>query len=221
MDEITIKTKLDSLAEYESQRSLLDIQKSELLSVVQVPSEVQDIVADGNKRASALRVEAQQSAIQIDEEYRARLDAVVVPEEIRAAFDAIEKQRAAIVAERDALKAGVYAQVGEQEKSIREAVDAKVRETFDAVAARKREIEEEFGGKAQAVDENIAKLKAEIEKDVAAHGASVKGQYKHAVYSPGRVTWNTEKLDGMVALIPQIGEARKVGQPSVSIRSIK
>lgn len=52
-------------------------------------------------------------------------------------------------------------------------------------------------------------------------GKSVKGDTLHAVYAKGKTTWDGAKLDGMVSLIPQIADARKVGQPSVSIREVK
>lgn len=52
-------------------------------------------------------------------------------------------------------------------------------------------------------------------------GKSVKGDTLHAVYAKGKTTWDGAKLDGMVSLIPQIADARKTGQPSVSIREVK
>lgn len=52
-------------------------------------------------------------------------------------------------------------------------------------------------------------------------GESVKGELLHAVWAKGKTTWDGAKLDGMVSLIPQIADARKMGQPSVSIREVK
>lgn len=38
------------------------------------------------------------------------------------------------------------------------------------------------------------------------------------VFSQGRTTWDGAKLNGMAALIPQLNEAKRVGEPSVSVR---
>ncbi|CAK0771531.1 hypothetical protein CCP3SC15_4350001 [Gammaproteobacteria bacterium] len=39
-----------------------------------------------------------------------------------------------------------------------------------------------------------------------------------AVYTKGRVSWDSKKLDGMMILVPELASARKEGEPSVSIR---
>ena len=41
-----------------------------------------------------------------------------------------------------------------------------------------------------------------------------------AIYAKGRISWDGSKLDGMMALIPQLKEARKEGTPSVRLRKI-
>ena len=50
---------------------------------------------------------------------------------------------------------------------------------------------------------------------------SVKGARLMAVWNKGRVSWDGKKLDGMRALIPQLNEARKVADPTVTIREAK
>lgn len=69
---------------------------------------------------------------------------------------------------------------------------------------------------------DIESLTAEIKADVLAHGASVKGQTSnlHAVFSRGRVSWDTRRLDGYAAAHPEIEAFRTVGEPSVSIRAV-
>jgi phage host-nuclease inhibitor protein Gam len=89
------------------------------------------------------------------------------------------------------------------------------------IKARIAEIEAEFAGKTEAVNENIAALEAEIKKDVAEYGASVKGSVLHAVFSKGRVSWDTKGLDGYIIDHPELAKFREEGKPSVSIRAVK
>lgn len=91
----------------------------------------------------------------------------------------------------------------------------------DEIKAALAEIDAEYSGKFAAVDANIAVQTEKAKALVIQHGASVKGAYLHAVYSAGRVSWDSKKLDGMIAIIPAIADARKVGEPSVSLRGAK
>ena len=82
------------------------------------------------------------------------------------------------------------------------------------------DIEAEYSTKYEGVDANIAALTEQVKVAVLAGGASVKGSYLHAVYAKGRVSWDNRKLEGLMMVIPQVAEARKEGEPSVSIRKI-
>lgn len=82
------------------------------------------------------------------------------------------------------------------------------------------DIETEFASKYEGVDANIADLTEKVKQAVIENGASVKGSFLHAVYSKGRVSWDSRKLDGLMIAIPQLAEARNEGDPSVSIRKI-
>lgn len=88
------------------------------------------------------------------------------------------------------------------------------------VAQALADVDAEFMPKHQAVAEKIEALEAQIKTAVLAEGESVKGGVLQAVYAKGRVTWDGKKLDGMMSLIPQLEDARKVGEPSVSIRKV-
>lgn len=90
----------------------------------------------------------------------------------------------------------------------------------DEIKAKIAEIEIEFSGKGEAVSEKIAELEAEVKELVKSAGASVKGQFLHAVYTKGRVSWDTKTLDGLAIAIPELTQARKEGEPSVSLRKI-
>ena len=69
-------------------------------------------------------------------------------------------------------------------------------------------------------DTQIEELLAIVKKEVIAEGKSVKGQHLQAVYVKGRVTWDSKKLDGMMVLMPALAEARKEGEPTVTIRKV-
>lgn len=61
-------------------------------------------------------------------------------------------------------------------------------------------------------------LEAEVTAEVLTAGETVKSPEVMAVWNKARVSWDGKKLDGMMALIPQLSEARKVGDPTVSFR---
>lgn len=89
-----------------------------------------------------------------------------------------------------------------------------------SVAQALADVDAEFAPKHQAIAEKIETLEAEAKNAVLAEGATAKGGALQAVYAKGRVTWDGKKLDGMMSLIPQLEDARKVGEPSVSIRKV-
>lgn len=105
----------------------------------------------------------------------------------------------------------------------REALEAEKQTLVDQVLTpeiRKRleDIDAEFASKAEAVDANLAALEAEIKAEVLAHGESVKGQGIQAVWSKGRMTWDSKGLSTFAESHPEILEFQKTGEPSVSIR---
>lgn len=72
-----------------------------------------------------------------------------------------------------------------------------------------------------AANEGIAKLTNEIKAEVLQVGATVKSERLQAVYSNGRVSWDTKALDGYAAGHPELLQFRKEGEPSISIRAVK
>jgi hypothetical protein len=82
------------------------------------------------------------------------------------------------------------------------------------------EINAEYALKAQLAADRLAALEEEIKTDILAHGATVKADHLQAVWVKGRTTWDGAKLEGMMALIPQLEQARKIGNPTVTIRKI-
>jgi len=86
------------------------------------------------------------------------------------------------------------------------------------IKAKIAEIEAEFSGKSEAVSEKIAALESEIKEAVKLNGASVKGQFLQAVFTKGRVSWDSKSLDGYLKAHPELADFRKEGEPSVSLR---
>lgn len=104
-------------------------------------------------------------------------------------------------------------------------LEMKYQEARDAVItpdirSKLYEIDARLMPKIDKVTEELANLTNQVKTLVITEGATVKGQYLMAVYSRGRVSWNGKLLDGMSKLIPQLNEARTVGEPSVTIRKI-
>lgn len=97
----------------------------------------------------------------------------------------------------------------------REAIEAATpAEVKQAIA----DIEAESADKEAAITEKIAALETEVKAAVLEGGETVNGAYLQAVYIKGRTSWVSEVLEGMMALIPEIGQARRFGAPSVQIR---
>ena len=90
----------------------------------------------------------------------------------------------------------------------------------DEIKAKIAEVEAEYSGKSETVTEKITALESEVKELVKENGASVKGQFIHAVFTKGRVTWDSKQLDGLMIAVPQLAQARKEGEPSVSLRKI-
>lgn len=88
------------------------------------------------------------------------------------------------------------------------------------IRAKLAEIDAEFAPQLQAAEEAAANLEAEIRAEVVVGGVTVKGSHLMAVWNKGRVSWDGKKLDGMLAIIPQLAAARKEGEPTVSIRRV-
>lgn len=116
----------------------------------------------------------------------------------------------------------------------RQALDAEKQKLIDSVLTpeilkKVEEIKAEFqpkydllenDEKYKAYQAEIETLTAEIKQEVITGGMTVKGSVIQAVYTKGRVTWDTKSLDGYAAAHPEIVQFRKVGDPSVAIRKV-
>jgi len=81
--------------------------------------------------------------------------------------------------------------------------------------------EAEFAMKGEGLQANITELDAAVKAQVLAHGDKVRGMHLQAVWTKGRVSWDTKALDGYAAAHPEIAQFRTTGEPSVSIRKVQ
>jgi len=242
----TIEQKLDMLAEYNAQRDLLELNKRALLDEVKIPAEIEQIVSAGMKESEQADNEYNTAIALFAEQIEKRVASVVIPQEYKDALAELDRQRAEITAkmgEVEAEKRTIKSEYDEyknrqtafnntRKNQIRAKIDQQTHEVYADIANRKNEIEAEFSGKAEDVNENITKLEAEIKDDMKKQAAdkleknpkakdlSVKGKFFHAVYVKGRVTWNTDKMDAWVIDHPFLKEARKEGEPSITLRKV-
>ena len=219
----TILEQLDTLADFQAQRDLLELDKAALLNSVKVPAEVEAAQNEANRKRSQLDNAHFTIQRELSERARAEMEAVPMPElpiEYQQALDAAKAKRAEIQERVQNESEAANLQAHDTRAKIETELADKTAAIFAQVETRKREIADEFGVKASAVDANIAKLTDEIKQAVIAEGHSVKGKVFHAVYAAGRVTWNADRLDALAQVFPGIKEARKEGAPSVSIRKI-
>jgi hypothetical protein len=223
MDENELAQKLDQYGEFNAQKDLLALKRQELIDAVKIPAEVVAAQDEANKRRQkvdseyyALRKQMQDEAIA----QRAAVELPALPPEYVAAYEAAQAKRAAIQEEFDRWEAAEQRAVQERKAKIDAQLTGAVREVYTQVEQRKQEINAEFAGEAQAVDKNIAALEAEIRKAGPQVGHTVKGSTWQSVYTKGRVTWNTDMLDGMIIAIPQLAKARKEGAPSIQLRKV-
>lgn len=93
--------------------------------------------------------------------------------------------------------------------------------TPQEIRQRISEIDAEFSPKIKAAADNAAELEKQIKQAVLESAETSKGAALMAVWSKGRVSWDTAALDGYLKAHPELQDLRKQGEPSVSIRAIK
>ena len=100
---------------------------------------------------------------------------------------------------------------GQKAAEIQDAIPESVRkaiETIEAAWAEKLQT-----GQAQTVS-----IETEIKQMVLQLGMSVKGSALQAVFTPGRISWDSKGIDGFAVAYPELLRFRSIGKPSVSIR---
>ena len=99
--------------------------------------------------------------------------------------------------------------------------EAKRAEILRAVQAELDALEVEYQPLMDTAAERTAALEEEVKRDVLALGASVKGNRLHAIFSRGRVSWDTKALDVYALSHPEVALFRAQGEPSISLRVAK
>jgi hypothetical protein len=220
MDETEIKNKLDQLAEFHAKRDMLEFEKRKLLEENKVPEYVQAIVNQGMKKMAESDRAIQPTLDTLHRSAEEKRKALVIPEEIKAALEKIDEQRAQIEMESRVIETAMRKGVQQEREAIQADIDAQTKAVFDATEARKRDIEAEFFGKNEAADANIKALENEIKAAVKELKTSVKASHFNAVYVSGRITWNTDKMEAWRVAYPFLNDARREGEPSITLRRI-
>ena len=99
--------------------------------------------------------------------------------------------------------------------------EAKRAEILRSIQAELDALDAEFDPLFEASRERCAVLTEEIKQAVVQNGASIKGAHLHAVYTKGRITWDTKGLDKFAVAHPEVMVYRKQGEPSVALRNVK
>lgn len=99
----------------------------------------------------------------------------------------------------------------EQARLLDEAMPEEVKKRIADIGA-------EFIPMYELADEKIAALEEQAKQAVLREGKTVKSDYIQAVYQKGRVSWDSKKLEGLMMIVPQLENARTVGEPSVILR---
>lgn len=79
-------------------------------------------------------------------------------------------------------------------------------------------LEVEFARRLEPLREENAHAEEEARAAVLAYGSSFRYGRVQAVYARGRVTWDAKGLARYMESHPEVGQFRRVGQPSVSFR---
>ena len=106
-------------------------------------------------------------------------------------------------------------------ETTRQDLEAKRAEILKSVQAELDALEAEFGPLLAAAEARLEALKEEIKSDVLEYGATVRGGRFQAVFSRGRITWDTHALEAYAEEHPEVADFRREGAPSVSLRQTK
>jgi phage host-nuclease inhibitor protein Gam len=125
------------------------------------------------------------------------------------------------MSEKTALLLDALAALHEQRQMLQDAQRSLTETAMPAeVKQRLEDIAMEFKPKTDLIDAEEAGLEFTIKQNVAEEQQTAKGKTLMAVFTLGRITWDTKALEGYAAAHPELKNFRKVGKPSVSIRPI-
>ncbi len=93
-------------------------------------------------------------------------------------------------------------------------------EVLQKVQAELDALETEYQPLLDAAQDNAEILEGEIKNDVLVGGKSVSTDVYQAIYMKGRVTWDSEGITRYAEAHPDVLKFRKVGNPSVALRTV-
>ncbi len=99
--------------------------------------------------------------------------------------------------------------------------EAKKAEILKVIQAELDALDAEYQPLLTTATERADALEAEIRADVLEAGGSVRGSQLHAVFTRGRVSWDTRGLEAYAEDHPEVQDYRRQGEPSVSLRQLK
>ena len=216
-----IINKLNKLDEFDCQKDSIEHAKREMLNEIKVPAEMIEVQNRANDLAQKYAASQQRKIDQLRAECAAKLAEIQIPPEVAEILKQIDHQRGMVRVFQEAQERDILKAIEEKRAELFEQAKRETEQVYKDLATRKAEIEAEFAGKIQDADANIEKLEAEIREMTKAEGRTVKGDYFTAVYNKGRITWNTDKMEAWIIDHPFLREARKEGEPSISIRRNK
>jgi len=220
MNESEIKSKLEQLSDFQAHRDLLESDKRALLEDVKIPAEIEAVVSAGLKQMGEVEASFDPLLDALRKDAENQLSTIVIPDEIKVALAEIDRQRKTVQDTLFKAECVIREKIRTEKETTSARVEAQTADVYNAIAQRKAEIEAEFAGKSEAVDENIRKLTEEIKAEIVTLKKSVKSDHFHAVYMAGRITWNTDMMEGWRETFPFLEKARKEGAPSVTLRRI-
>lgn len=220
IEEKTIITSLDTLADYEEKRDNIEAEKKKLLDDVQTPQEIKEIIRAGQIANSKADNDLLRYIEELNKQANAELDKIQIPDEVKELLADIDRQR-------NKIRADISKKVADQTSitnniKLQNATETQIQtqSVFDQLEQRRKDIEAEFSGFRKAVNENIDKLKNEIISAVKQIGYTVQGSKYMAVYVKGKKSWNAKRLDAYVEDNPGIKSCYDVGDPSISFRKV-
>jgi len=128
--------------------------------------------------------------------------------------------RAGVKPEREAVAAKLerLSNLHEAQDAARLDYEARRKSILEKVQAELDALEVEFQPLLDAVGESIEGLESEIRTDVMLRGESVRGGAFSAVYTKGRVTWDSRGIESYAEKHPELLKFRKEGAPGVTLR---
>jgi hypothetical protein len=126
-------------------------------------------------------------------------DPRIGPLELAAHFDEVQRAKEAAAATR------------EEYETKREGIMEQVQPQLEALEA-------EFADRLKTTQTELARLETEARQAVLTYGASFRHAGVQAVFTRGRTTWDSKGLSHYMTNHPEVGQFRRVGEPSVSIR---